>query len=133
MPEVSIGILNGRNWTDFVDQTLRFNASDQTIGHDVFVHKIRADNVTVAGTVGGTNASSWVLRTGGTIRNSVILNNLLVFGDIDVGNNTINDVDMGDMLTTGESDPVVLGKKRFSEMHILGNAEAGDINQVHFS
>lgn len=132
IPKASIKNLNGRDWDEFFRQAWRYSSPEHIFLHDVQIEDLRAENVSVDSTIGGTLPSRWLLKSGGQINGNADLANLDVSGNIDLGNNFINDVAVTDTLRKNASNLVIQGVKSFSSIEVKNNVTVDSINKVWY-
>lgn len=125
----SVRNLNGRVWDDFVRQAWRYSSPQHTIRQDIHIGEVKAENISVGSTVGGSLPSRWLLKTGGEITGRADLATLDVGGNITIRNNLINDVSLSDVLKKN-APHVVQGLKIFAAMKIKNNISADSVNEV---
>ena len=125
----SVTNVNGRVWDDFVKQSWRYSSPQHTIRQNIHIGQVKAENISVGSTVGGSLPSRWLLKSGGEITGRAELATLDVRGNISVGNNLINGVSMSDVLKKNASH-LIQGLKTFAAMEIKNNISADSVNEV---
>ncbi|XP_057372863.1 uncharacterized protein LOC130693696 [Daphnia carinata] len=132
LPEASIKSLNGRDWDEFSRQAWRYSSPEHTFPHDIWVGDLKAENVSVGSTIGGSLPSRWLLKSGGKINGRVDLGSLDVRDNIDVGKNSINGVAVEDTLRKNASQLVIQGTKSFSAIEVKNNLTTNTVNERNF-
>ena len=129
VPSASVNNINDRDWEEFTHQAWRYS-SERTIDHDIKIAQVKAETVSVGSTIGGSQPSRWLLKTGGELTGNTHFASLDVRGNIEVGKNLINDVAMEDVLEKKSGPFVIRGWKTFEAAEIEHNVTADRINEV---
>ena len=128
LESISVGTINGWNWTEMADESWRYSV-DQEISGDIDIGSVTATEVVILTEAAGTvTPSQWLQKSGGVLSGRVSLADVSIQGDLDITHHFINDVDLRHVLTRINHD--VGGVKTLQKLVVHEDILANSFNGV---
>lgn len=126
---LKIDSVNDQTWDHFVKEAWRYSLPEVSLTN-VKTEAVYAENVTVETTIGGSSPSTWLLKTGGRVHGKLKVMNLTVDGNVNVGDNLVNGVNLGEVVDATSPTSTIADAKSFRSINVENFVNVSTIKDV---